>query len=441
MPSTSTPSVVILGAGFGGAAAARSLARLAAAGACKVTVIDRNESHLFTPLLYEAATGFVAHENLGSSKLLAAGVTVRTADMLAPWNADFLLGDVEGIDWDSRRVMLRNTEPVAFDHLVIALGAETNFFGISGLKENAYTLKSIRDADRLRQRVHDTLHKLEKGKDADGKLNVLIGGGGATGVELAAELTFFLRRHLMKGHLKASEFSISLVEAQSRLLAMLPPELSAHALERLRSLGVKVYLDSAVKEMTMNEVTLVPRACKPGETVDQLVCDFRHEGRKIMNPDLVVWTGGIRGSSALEKLGVTVDPRGKRIEVGPTFEVPGRKDAYAIGDSALLMNPKTKQPVAWLAQAAMKHGQVVAATIEARISGGKDAAYDFPSFPVIVPLGGKYAIAIVGKVTLVGFWGWMLKEAANLRYFLSVLPPVSAVRKWWHGAWMYTRND
>src|SRR5688572_25915441 len=180
MPSTSTPSVVILGAGFGGAAAAHALAGLAAGGACKVTVIDRNESHVFTPLLYEAATGFIEHENLGSSKLLAAGVTVRTADMLAPWHADFLLGDVEGIDWDGRRVMLRGAEPVAFDHLIVALGAETNFFGISGLKENAYTLKSIRDADRLRQRVHDVLHKLEKGKDADGKLNVLIGGGGAT---------------------------------------------------------------------------------------------------------------------------------------------------------------------------------------------------------------------------------------------------------------------
>lgn len=441
MPTPAKPSVVILGAGFGGAACARGLASSVAAGKCRVTVIDRNESHLFTPLLYEAATGFVEHENLGSSKLLAAGVTVRTADMLEPWGADFVGGTVEGVDWDAKRVLLRGAEPVAFDTLVVALGAETNFFGIQGLKEHAYTLKSIRDADRLRQRIHDVLHKLEMGKDEDGKLNILIGGGGATGVELAAEVTYFLRRHLMKGHLKATDFSITLVEAQNRLLAALRPELSAKALERLRSLGVKVYLDSAVKEVNMTSVTLVPRACKPGETVDQLVCDFRHEGQKIMNPDIVVWTGGIRGCMALEALGLPLDQRGKRIEVGPTFEVPGRKDVFAIGDSVLLMDPKKKQPVPWLAQAAMKHGQVAAKTIAARLDGGKDAAYDFPEYPVIVPLGAKYAIAIVGSMTLVGFWGWMLKEAANLRYFLSILPLVQAVRKWWHGALMYTRND
>lgn len=441
MPTSAKPSVVILGAGFGGASAAHGLAGSVAAGKCSVTVIDRNSSHLFTPLLYEAATGFVEHENLGSSKLLNAGVTVGTAAMLEPWGADFTCGEVEGIDWDARRVLLRDAEPVSFDHLVIALGAETNFFGIAGLREHAYTLKSVRDADRLRQRIHDVLHNLEQGKDADGKLNILIGGGGATGVELAAEVTFFLRRHLMKGHLKADDFSITLVEAQQRLLAALPPALSAKALERLKELGVKVYLDSAVKEVTLNQVTLVPRACKPGETVDQLVCDFRHEGQKIMNPDIVVWTGGIRGSSALERLGLPLDQRGKRIEVGPSLEVPGQKDVYAVGDSILLMDPAKKQPVPWLAQAAMKQGKVVAETIAARLSGGKDAAYGFPEYPVIVPLGAKFAIAIVGKVTLVGFWGWMLKEVANLRYFLSILPLGSALRKWWHGALMYTKND
>ncbi|HTM68153.1 MAG TPA: NAD(P)/FAD-dependent oxidoreductase [Candidatus Binatia bacterium] len=441
MPTPTKPSVVILGAGFGGAAAAHELADAARGAVCRVTVIDRNESHLFTPLLYEAATGFVEHENLGSAKLLAGGVTVRTADMLSPWGVDFVNGDIEGIDWDARRVLLRNAEPVAFDSLVIALGAETNFFGIAGLKENAFTLKSIRDADRLRQRIHDVLHKLEMGKDEDGKLNILIGGGGATGVELAAEVTFFLRRHLMKGHLKFDDFSVTLVEAQSRLLGALSPELSAKALERLKDLGVKVYLDSAVKEAAMKYVTLVPRACKPGETLDQLVCDFRHEGQKIMNPDIVVWTGGIRGSATLEKLGLPLDQRGKRIEVGSTLEVPGKKDVFALGDSVVLMDPKTKQPVPWLAQAAMKQGQVAAKTIKARLSGGADAKYDFPSYPVIVPLGAKYAIAIVGKIRLIGFWGWMLKEVANLRYFLSILPPIRAVQKWWHGALMYTKND
>ena len=187
--------------------------------------------------------------------------------------------------------------------------------------------------------------------------------------------------------------------------------------------------------------TLVPRACKPGETVDQLLCDFRREGSKMIVADLIIWTGGIRGSATLEKIGIPLDQRGKRIEVGPTLEVSGKKNVFAIGDSVLLMDPKTKQPVPWLAQAAMKHGIVAAKTILARLSGGREAVYDFPVYPVIVPLGGKCAIAKIGRLTLFGAKGWLIKEVANLRYFLSILPLPVAVKKWWHGALMYSKND
>ncbi len=439
MSESSKPSVVILGAGFGGVAAARDLASAVADGACKVTVVDRNAYHVFTPLLYETATGFVEHENVGSAKLLAAGVTVETSSLLGSWGVDFLEGEIEGVDWERRHVLIRNKPPLPFDDLIVALGAETNYFGIGGLQEHAYTLKSVRDADRLRQRIHDLLHKREKGIKK--RMEIVVGGGGATGVEFAAELTMFLRRHMVKGHLQPDDFTISLVEAQSRVLGALPPELSAYALARLRSLGVHVHLDSAVKEVSLGRVVLVPRACKPGETSDQLLCDFRKEGQMTIDADLVVWTGGIRGSMTLEKLGLPVDARGRRVEVGPTFEVPGKPRTFAIGDSALLMDPKTKQPVPWLAQAAMKHGAVVAKTIAARYRGGADAAYDFPAFPVIVPLGGKCAIARVGGVTLRGVWGWLLKEVANLRYFLSILPLSTAFRKWWNGALMYSKND
>jgi NADH dehydrogenase len=362
--------------------------------------------------------------------------------MLSRWQADFVEGEVEGVDWEGKQVLLRSQPSVPFDYLVVALGAETNFFGISGLQENSFTLKSVRDADRLRQRIHDLLHKREKGIKK--RMEIVVGGGGATGVEFAAELTMFLRRHMVKGHLKPDDFNISLVEAQPRILGALPPELSSYALARLRALGVHVYLDSAVKEVAMGRVILVPRACKPGETADQLLCDFRKEGQMTIESDLVVWTGGIRGSKTLETLGIGLDARGRRVEVGPSLEIAGKPGAFAIGDSALLMDPKTKQPVPWLAQAAMAHGAVVARTIAARIVGGPDAvdaAYGFPKYPVIVPLGGKFAIARVDGVTLRGVWGWMLKEIANLRYFLSILALPTAFKKWWHGALTYSKND
>lgn len=435
------PNIVILGAGFGGIAAAKTLAPLVRAGKANVIVIDRHGSHVFTPLLYEAATGFVSHMNLGTSALLNAGVTVDVAETLRQWGADSRHATVEGVDWDKKQVLLREGEPVAFDYLIVGLGAETNFFGIAGLQERAYTLKSVRDADRLRQRVHDLLHKREKGIEKH--MEIVIGGGGATGVETAAELTMFLIKHVIKGHLKPTDFTVHLVEAQPRVLAAMPPELSAAALDRLKHLGVHVHLDSAVKEVGNTYTTLTPRACKPGETPEQLLCDFTKQGQMDIAADLLIWTGGIRGSMTLEKMGLPLDQRGKRIEVGPTLEVAGRPNVFGIGDSVVLMDPEKKLPVPWLAQAAMRHGELVGRTISARVNGDAALAeqYKFPTYPVVVPLGGKYAIAIFMGKHFIGFSGWLLKEAANLRYFITILPFWTGLKKWWHGALMYSKND
>ncbi|MEY4723158.1 MAG: hypothetical protein RLZZ324_671, partial [Candidatus Parcubacteria bacterium] len=164
MPDTMQKHVVILGAGFGGIATAHALARACMSGAIKVTIIDRSRFHVFTPLLYEAATGFVEHENLGTAKLLESGVNLDIASLVAPWGADFLCDEVTGHDAAAREVTLASGARVPYDKLVVALGAEINFFGIPGLKENAVVLKNVHDADRLRQRVHDVLHMKEMGK-------------------------------------------------------------------------------------------------------------------------------------------------------------------------------------------------------------------------------------------------------------------------------------
>lgn len=439
MSDAQRTSVVILGSGFGGIAAALALAKKGPGRErCRVTVVDRSPFHTFAPLLYEAATGFIEHENVGSAKLLRSGVAIDTAALLSPHGVDFVEDEVTGVNWDLRQVILRDGQ-IGFDYLVVALGAETNYFGIKGMQEHAYVLKTSRDADRLRQRIHDCLHMKAEGKRE--AVNVVIGGGGATGVELASEMTMFLRQHLAKRHLRPGDFHITLVEAQNRVLAAMDPDLSAFALARLKTLGVHVHLDTAVKEVAHGKVTLAPRACRPGETVDQLLCDFKHDGSKTMDADIVIWSGGIRGSSTLERLDVALDERGRRIPVDASLAVPGRKDAFVIGDSALLMDPKTKQPVPWLAQAAMVMGRTVADSIINRMAGRPDVAYRFPAYPVVVPLGGKFAAAKVGKRKLRGLSGWVIHELAALRYFTSILPFWSALGLWWRGTVMYAKND
>lgn len=437
MSSEKKHSVVILGAGFGGIAAARTLAQSCAD--LKVTVIDRSAFHVFTPLLYEAATGFVEHENIGTAKLLHTGVTVDCASLFAPWGVDFVNDSVTGVDWDRREVHLAAMPPVHFDDLLIAFGAEVNFYGIEGMKEHSLVLKTVHDADRLRQHVHDLLHMKETGKRET--FNIVIGGGGATGIELACELTMFLRKHMAKGHLKVGDFHITVVEASPQILGVMGKTLSAFARERLRNLGIHLHLDTAVQKVEQGRVTLAPRACKPGETIDQLLCDFRHEGLRVIDADMVVWCGGIRGSASLEMLGVPLDQRGKRIEVGATLEVAGRQGVYVAGDSALLIDPSTKQPVPWLAQAAIAMGETAANSVLARMQGGEAVAFRFPKFPAVVPLGGKNAVAMFAGRHYTGWIAWALHEAATLQYFLGILPFFTALTLWWRGVVIYTRND
>jgi len=438
MTDTSHP-IVVLGAGFGGLAFVRALKKAGVCGSRRVVVIDRADQHLFTPLLYEVATGFVEHENIGSAKLLGTGVTVANSSLFARLGADFMCGKVVGIDHAAKTVQVEGMEPVPYSHLVIALGAEPNYFGIPGLKEHSFALKTVREADRLRQRLHDMLHKREAGKRDH--LDIVIGGAGPTGVELAAEITMFFKQHMVKGHLKPEDFTIHLVEAQSRVLAALPSDASAYALERLRALGITVHLDSAVKEVGPRMVTLVPRACKPGETPDKLLCDFTSAGSMTIDADLVIWTGGIRGSSALESFGIPLDARGKRIEVGPDFAVAGLKDVYAIGDATVMMNPDTKLPVPWLAQAALDQGSTLAQIIIAALRGDNAPVYRFKTFAYAVPLGGKCAYVHAFGMTFRGTLGWCMKELSVLRYFLSIMPLSDAVSHWYKGAKMYSGND
>jgi NADH:ubiquinone reductase (H+-translocating) len=432
-------SIVIIGGGFAGIAAAKAFSECCRGGLARATVIDKSAFHVFTPLLYEAATAFVEHENIGTAKLLGSGVAVDCVDLFAKWNVDFMLDEVTGIDWDKREVQVRSGANVPFEYLVIATGAEMNYFGIPGLKENACVLKTATDADKLRQKVHNLLHRRESGKQKT--LDIVIGGGGPTGVELAAELTMLMRRHVLRGHLDPNDFRISIVEASSRVLGALDPKLSAAALERLRALGVRVYRDTAIKEAGEGQVTLAPRACKPGETPDQLLCDFTKDGSKTLPADVIVWCGGIRGSSMLEKLGLPLDERGKRIPVNEALEVQGRENVYAVGDCALLVNPVTKLPAPWLAQAAMAHGDIAARRIIAKRLGGDMPTYGFPHYPVVIPLGGKYCLAVAFGRVWSGFPGWVIHELATLRYFLSIMPPLKAVRHWWNGAVIFAGND
>jgi len=403
-------NIVILGAGFGGLRCALDMARTTPKD-YKIVLIDRNPYHLYYPKLFE--------EIVPRSEVSGFRCQVSVLEILKGTKVEFIQGAVQGIDCKGRTVEvtpsdfpLHKGEKWSYEYLVLALGADTDYFGIPGLKEYGCTLKSIKDAETIRVVVQEFLQKKRE------RLDIVIGGAGATGVEVAAELAYLFR------DVPRQQWSITIVEALPRILAMFPNELSQYAHARLEKLGVRLMLDTCIKSVGTKEgkpeIVLAPRPLKPGETEAQLTCDFlpAHEKRVVV--DVLLWAGGVRANPFISTCGMLVDRKG-RVEVDEHLVVKGIERIFAIGDNALLMDPTTKQPVPATAQAALLQGKIVADNIMRTIKGMPLALYSFPKFPAIVPLADKDAVALIGNHVMRGFLAMLLRKAADVRYYASIV--------------------
>lgn len=438
--------IIIIGAGFGGLCAALELAkRKHRLGGRQIFLIDRGEHHLYTPLLYEVATGYDPHEKWEETERdieeeLAEGVALSfdyLVRRVAQAGVQFRRGEVTAVDWERHEVVISGEQHLPWSDLVIAVGAETDFYNIPGLREHSFQLKTLRHALAIRRRLRSAIVRKQKGEEAH--IQVVVGGAGATGVEFVAELTKFFEKAVRAGMISKSDYSITLVEATHRVLSMFGDPFSTWARERLDKWCMKLYLDSCIKAVEPGKVTLMPRPLRTGETAESLVCEFRTEKQKEIEADVVIWTGGIRAPECLAAWGLPTDPKG-RVVVDAHCQVADRRGVYAIGDAAAITDSKTKRPVPALAQTAIVQARVVAENI-ARGAKGELVAYPFPYLHALVPLGAKYALADVSGYKFRGFWAWIVRQVADLRYFLHILPFGKALHVWLHGARVYTRND
>lgn len=427
--------VVILGAGFAGLAAAKDLCR---ADEVSVTVIDRSSTHTYHPYLYEVATGLMHGHDLVGAAALTRGASFDYEHLLKGWGCGFVHAVVTGVDHTRRQVTTDDGEIYSFDTLVVAFGFDTDYFDIPRLAERSLRMNSLLDALALRERLMDFVARKRLGKEV--ALRVLVGGGGATGVETAAELANFFQHRQRMGELHSGDWNVRLVEASPRLMSMLPPHLSSHVLRRLEKLGVKVMLDTCIKRVEDQHVILAPRPLKSGESQDALLCEFRAESERAFEAEVLIWCGGVRGSASSAVLGLPLDRKG-RLSVDPTLRVSGTDGVYAAGDCASLVNPADGKPVPALAQAAIEMGHVVASNILHTLRGQKLFAMPFHPYPTVIPLGGKNALAAVGYAHPGGFVGWCVRQATALFYYLSILPPAKATFTFIRGVFSYTRND
>ena len=412
-------TIIILGGGFGGIRAALDLHKNVPKG-WNVLLVDQNQYHVYYPRLYELALPEDGNH-----------CTIEILQIVKGTRIEFVQGKAIGIDCKGNTLTLADGKVIPFEYLILALGAGTDYFGVEGLEQYACTLKSVGDAEVIRESVGEFL-KYTEDRPPGGRRTVLepfsvvIGGAGATGVEIAAELAYLFR------NIPKDKWSIILVEALSSVLWMFPSALGQYAHRRLNTLGVHTMLDTCIKKVVEPhrrgmafgkrggvEVVLAPRPLKPREVEAQLACDFLPEHEKRVRADLLLWAGGIRANPLLSACALEVDRKG-RVAVDEHLRVKGLEHVFAIGDNASLQNPATGQPVPATAQAAIEQGVLVAQNIVRTLRGRPLQSYVFHNFSAIIPLGHKDAIALIGKRVFHGRLALFLRGAADFRYFSHI---------------------
>lgn len=405
--------MVVVGAGFGGLAVAKGLA----GSPVDVVVVDANNFHTFQPLLYQVATAGLDADDIAHP---VRGIVARHR------NADVRLGRVTRIDLDAQRVDLAEGPSLEYDHLVVAAGAVTNTYGIPGVAEHGFGLKSVGDALALRAHVLRQFERAAVTPDLidDGALTFVIGGGGPTGVELAGGLTELVERVLVKDFpsLDVRRARVVLVEPTDRVLGAFPRSLSDSARRVLSRRGVEVVLGVGV--------------ARAGEKSVELT-----DGRVIPTATLV-WTAGVTASplaaALAEQLGDGALTRGGRVVVDADLTLPGHPEVAVIGDLAAATDAGGDL-LPQLAPVAMQAGALVARNIVAGLEGRLNEQFRYVDRGSMATIGRHAAVAqLPGGIRLRGTVGWLSWLFLHLVMLVGFRNRVNVLVNW---AWSYLTYD
>ncbi len=406
--------LVIIGGGFGGLYAAQSLKNAA----LEVTLIDRRNFHLFQPLLYQVATGWLSPANIAS--------TLR-AVLKRQKNARVLLGEAIDIDVNKRQVMLANGR-VDYDTLIVATGSRHHYFGNDHWEALAPGLKTIEDATEMRRRIFLAFEAAEREADpmrVRALLTFIIVGGGPTGVELAGALGEIARDTLINDFrsIDPADARILLIEAADRTLTTYPAELSKKAEKFLSRVGVSVRANTIVTAIEHDAVIT-----KRGKSVERIPCHT------------VLWAAGVRasflGEILSEKTGAKLDRSG-RVLVEPGLSLLNHPEIFVIGDLANYRQP-TGQPLPGLAPVAMQEGEYVARLLRNRLEGKTTAPFRYKDRGNMAIVGRGSAVAYIGRVQLAGFGAWLAWLFVHIVNLIEFENKILVLVQW---AWYYFRRN
>ena len=404
------PRVLILGGGFAGVGAAQALAKADV----EVVIVDEHDYHTFKPLLYQFATGLLEQTAVGH----------QLRDLVKKQENTRVHNDtIEAIDLEAREVRFGELKPLAYDSLVLGVGAEVNFFGVQGAADHAFPLYTLPDATRLKDHILERWEAADRDPSliSDGALNAVVVGGGPTGVETAGALAELYHDVFTKDYpdVPAGAATITLVEAGPDLFTMFKENLREYTREALGKLQVEVRTGEVVQSVEPTRVTLKSGAVLPAHTL--------------------VWGAGLQGNGLLDGLGLELQ-RGKRLAVDEHLRVPSHPEVYAVGDLAAITDEKTGQVLPQLGSVALQSGEHAGKTIGLLARGKEPKPFKYVDKGTMAMIGrGAAVVQMLGGKTMKG----VKAQAAWGAVHLALLPTnedrAKAVVDWAGSAFTHQR--
>jgi NADH dehydrogenase len=407
MNTQKLPHVVILGAGFGGLTAAKQLKNAPV----RITLIDKNNYHLFQPLLYQVAIAALVPSQVA--------FPVRTI-FRNQKNLTFQMGEVTEIDFEARYVKLDGSI-IAYDYLILAAGGRMNFFGVESAEKNALYIKDITSAIRTRNHLLSMFERASHEADADKRramLTFAIVGGGPTGVEVAGALAELISHVMRKEYpeLDVREARVLLLEAGGALIASYPDALRKATLRLLQKKNVEVTFGAKLTDFNGQKISLA-------------------DGTQI-ETNTLIWTAGVQAAEVVETLGVARAGSG-RVGSEATLQLPNHPDVYVVGDAAYLED-ENHQPLPMLSTVAIQQGNLAAENIRRAVKGLTQKPFHYKDPGLLATIGRNAAVARIWGLSFSGFIAWMIWVGLHIYRIIGFRNRLVVLINW---AWDYLFYD
>ncbi|OLS36876.1 NAD(P)/FAD-dependent oxidoreductase [Bacillus sp. MRMR6] len=389
------PKIVILGAGYGGIITGKKLEKLLKSGEADVTLINKHDYHYITTQLHKTGAGTAADRQ----------IAMNIPELINPEKTRFVKGTVESVDINRQAVNLEGGESFEYDYLLIALGFDVETFGIPGIKEHAFQIRSFRTTKAIYNQIlrQFTLYK----EDQDpSRLTFVVAGGGFTGIEMLGELAEGLPKLCKEHNTPFEKVKIAAVEAAPSVIPFFPKESIEYTTEVLKKFNIDMYMSTKILECTPEKVVL--------------------EGNVELPTRTLIWSCGVKGNPIVQNCGLPVE-KGK-LPVDSFLRVKGKKNIFSIGDCALFMKDE-KNALPPTAQVALQEADVCARNIIAALRGGELKAFEYHHKGSVASIGNFSAVGKVGNFRLSGLFAAFMKQVIEARYLLNLGGPALIIKQ------------